>query len=215
MAHKRRAVSKYSPNTGGCPHAPELKSATMEAKRKVPNALSIFRICAAFAFPAIPAAWRLPFIALAALSEFLDGFLARRWNAITPLGQLLDPIADKLFVLSTIAVLIHEERVTVLQFVLLAARDIVVAIGSAAVIIETKQNAVPHLKPRWSGKVATAFQFALLFVLFTEWSIAKPLLLVTIVLSVFSAVDYLYSVLHRRFDPAQIETEDRPVNRYG
>lgn len=176
----------------------------MELKRNIPNALSIFRIVAAFAFPALPHPWRIPVIALSALSEFLDGFLARRWNAVTPLGQLLDPIADKLFILATIGVLIHEGRVTVLQFVLLAARDIVVAIGSASVIWETKREAVPHLKPRWSGKIATTFQFALLFVLFTNWWIAEPLLYVTIVLSVISAIDYLYAVLHRRFDPVEV-----------
>jgi CDP-diacylglycerol--glycerol-3-phosphate 3-phosphatidyltransferase len=152
----------------------------------------------------IPPEWRVPLIILAALSEFLDGFLARRWHAITSLGQLLDPIADKLFILSTVGVLIHDGRVTVLQFILLAARDIVVAIGSASVVWETKMNSVPHLKPRWSGKVATTFQFGLLLVLFTDWWIAMPLLYVTIVLSVISAVDYLYVVLHRRFDPVEM-----------
>lgn len=191
---------------GGPAHSLSLKlKAMIDAKRNIPNALSIFRICAAFAFPALPTSYRIPLIALAALSEFLDGFLARRWDAVTSLGQLLDPIADKLFVLSTIGVLIHEGRVTVLQFILLAARDIVVAIGSASVVWETRAHAVPHLKPRWSGKVATTFQFALLFVLFTDWVIAEPLLYVTITLSVISAIDYLYAVLHRRFDrPVEI-----------
>lgn len=173
----------------------------MGLKRNIPNLLSIFRIFAAFAFPAIPVEARIPLIAAAALSEFLDGFLARRWHAVTALGQLLDPIADKLFILSTIGVLIHEGRVTVLQFILLAARDIVVAIGSISVVVETRAKSVPHLKPRWSGKIATTFQFALLFVLFTDWWIADPLLYITIVLSVISAIDYLYVVLHRRFDP--------------
>jgi phosphatidylglycerophosphate synthase len=136
---------------------------------------------------------------------------------VTPVGQLLDPIADKLFVLSTIGVLIHEQRVTVLQFILLAARDIVVAIGSASVIAETKQNAVPLLKPRWSGKIATAFQFALLFILFTDWPIVEPFLVLTIILSVASAIDYLYAVLHRRFDPIDSDTDakTRAVNRYS
>jgi CDP-diacylglycerol--glycerol-3-phosphate 3-phosphatidyltransferase len=182
-------------------------------QRNIPNALSTFRICAAFAFPAVPHEWRIPLIVLAALSEFLDGFLARRWKAETPLGQLLDPIADKLFVLSTIGVLIHEHQVTVLQFILLAARDIVVAIGAASVIWEVRRQAVPLLKPRWSGKIATTFQFGLLFILFTNWPLREPFLYVTILLSVISAIDYLYIVLHRRFDP--IESDHRPVNRYS
>lgn len=162
--------------------------------------LSTFRIFAAFAFPALPPEARVPLILAAALSEFLDGYLARRWKVITSLGQLLDPIADKLFILATIGVLIHEGRVSVLQFVLLAARDIVVAIGSASVVFENRLQSIPHLKPRWSGKIATTFQFSLLIVLFTDWAIARPLLLITIFLSVLSAIDYLYVVLHRRFD---------------
>lgn len=158
----------------------------------------------AFVFAVIPVTWRIPFILIAAASEFFDGFLARRWNAVTPLGQLLDPIADKLFILATVGTLIYEGKVTFLQFILLAARDIVVAVGTVSVLYETKSKSVPLLKPRWSGKVATAFQFALLFVLFTDWSIAGPLLHITIVLSVISAIDYLYAVLHRRFDPAEV-----------
>lgn len=172
-------------------------------KRSIPNLLSVWRIGLAFLFAFAPVAFRIPIIAVAAASEFFDGFLARRWNAVTPLGQLLDPIADKLFILATVGTLIHEGKVTILQFILLAARDIVVAIGTVSVLHETKGKSVPLLKPRWSGKVATAFQFALLFVLFTDWMIAGPLLQITIVLSVISAVDYLYCVLHRRFDPAE------------
>ncbi len=177
----------------------------MRSKENIPNALSSFRILVAFAFPFLPEEWRIPAILAAALSEFLDGFLARRWHAETSLGQLLDPIADKLFILSTVGVLIYEGRVTVLQFILLAARDIVVAIGSASVVLEARHHAIPHLKPRWSGKIATTFQFALLFVLFTNWWIADPLLYLTIILSVMSAIDYLYCVLHRRFDPIDSE----------
>lgn len=173
----------------------------MNFRRNTPNMLSVFRIAAAFAFPAVAMAWRVPLILAAALSEFLDGFLARRWNAVTPIGQLLDPIADKLFILATVGVLIQEGRVTVLQFVLLAARDIVVAFGCASVVLEDRKKSIPHLKPRWSGKIATTFQFALLFFLFTDWWIAEPFLILTIVLSVVSAIDYLYAVLHRRFDP--------------
>jgi CDP-diacylglycerol--glycerol-3-phosphate 3-phosphatidyltransferase len=172
-------------------------------KRSIPNVLSFVRIAMAFAFVFIPVSWRIPFIAIAAASEFLDGFLARRWNAVTPLGQLLDPIADKLFILATVGTLIYEGHVTILQFILLAARDIVVAIGTVSVLHETKSRSIPLLKPRWSGKIATTFQFALLFVLFTSWSIAEPLLIITICLSVISAIDYLYTVLHRRFDPVE------------
>lgn len=168
----------------------------------VPNALSIFRICLAALFPFLPAiaSVRLGAIFAAALSEFLDGYLARRWNACTRLGQLLDPVADKLFVLATAGTLIHEHRLTILQFVLLASRDIIVAIGTLSVWAESREESIDNLKPRILGKIATALQFALLLVLFAELDFAPVFLQITIVASALAAIDYLYSVLHRRFD---------------
>jgi CDP-diacylglycerol--glycerol-3-phosphate 3-phosphatidyltransferase len=139
-------------------------------------------------------------IFLASTSEFLDGFLARRWNAVTKSGQLLDPIADKLFVLSTAGTLISENRLSVLQFVLLASRDIVVAIGTLSVWAESRLHSIEQLKPRPLGKIATAFQFVLLIVMFAEFDFAPLFLRITIIASAIAAIDYLYTVLHRRFD---------------
>jgi cardiolipin synthase (CMP-forming) len=168
----------------------------------VPNALSIFRICLAAIFPFLPvfAPLRVGFIVAAALSEFLDGFLARRWNAVSRLGQLLDPVADKLFVLATAGTLIYEHKLTILQFVLLASRDIIVAIGTISVWVESKEDSIDHLKPRILGKIATALQFALLLIMFADFAFAPAFLRLTIVASALAAIDYLYTVLHRRFD---------------
>lgn len=174
-------------------------------RKSVPNLLSSLRIVLAFAFPFVPEALRLPIIAIALLSEFFDGFLARRWNAVTPLGILLDPVADKLFVLSTVVTLISEGRLTVLAFFLLAARDITVAIGSLSIIIEKGKQTEPMV-PRLSGKIATAFQFVLLIWLFANFPYQRIALNVTIVASVISAIDYLYCVLHRRFDQVPRES---------
>lgn len=178
---------------------------TLSRLKWIPNALSLFRIFLAAIFPLLPAAvpLRLGVIGLAALSEFLDGFLARRWNAVTRLGQLLDPVADKLFVLATAGTLIGEGRLTFLQFVLLASRDIVVAIGTLSVWAESKDDSIDHLKPRILGKIATGFQFALILAMFAELGFADGLLQATVVASVLAAVDYLYTVLHRRFDRAR------------
>ncbi|MES2965445.1 MAG: CDP-alcohol phosphatidyltransferase family protein [Bdellovibrionota bacterium] len=174
----------------------------MSRLKWVPNALSIFRMGLAGLFPFLPmsAPVRVTVIVIAALSEFLDGFLARRWNACTQLGQLLDPVADKLFVLATAGTLIYEGRLTYLQFFLLASRDIIVAIGTISVWVESKDESIAHLKPRILGKIATGFQFALLLIMFAELRFAETFLQITIVASALAAIDYLYTVLHRRFD---------------
>ncbi len=124
-------------------------------KQQVPNFLSLTRIGFAFVFPFLPSHLRLPVILIALLTEFFDGHLARRWDAETALGQTLDPLADKLFVLSTVGTLILEGSFTWTQFALLAMRDIVVSIGTFSVMLESKTEAIRQLKPKLSGKLAT------------------------------------------------------------
>ncbi|CAM5578942.1 CDP-alcohol phosphatidyltransferase family protein OS=Streptomyces microflavus OX=1919 GN=G3I39_30345 PE=3 SV=1 [Streptomyces microflavus] len=46
--------------------------------------------------------WALLVLMLSGISDYLDGKLARRWNQISSLGRLLDPAADRLYILSTL-----------------------------------------------------------------------------------------------------------------
>lgn len=64
--------------------------------------------------------------ALAAMTDFLDGYLARRLNMITPLGKFLDPLADKILVGVALIMLIPLERVSPLIVVLIVARELLV-----------------------------------------------------------------------------------------
>ncbi len=80
----------------------------------IPNILTVFRLLAApmvgfaFAFFARPFADYLAFIlfVVAALTDFLDGYLARRWGQISNFGRMLDPIADKAMVIIAIAIVV-------------------------------------------------------------------------------------------------------------
>ena len=169
--------------------------------KQIPNALSISRIFLALLFPFVAPELRIVLVVLALLSEFFDGYLARRLDAVTPLGTALDPIADKLFVLATVIVLIMEKRLGWFAFSLVAMRDIVVAIGSFTILMQDGPDVIRTMKPRISGKVATAFQFMLLVSLYARWQASDFLLIVTAVASCASGVDYLYAVNHKRFDP--------------
>jgi CDP-diacylglycerol--glycerol-3-phosphate 3-phosphatidyltransferase len=64
--------------------------------------------------------------ALAAMTDFLDGYLARRLNMITPLGKFLDPLADKILIGVALIMLIPLERVSPLIVVLIIARELLV-----------------------------------------------------------------------------------------
>lgn len=81
---------------------------------RLPNALTFFRLAAApgvalaFALAPRPLADALAFglFAAAALTDWLDGWLARRLDAITPIGRMMDPIADKAMVAIALAALL-------------------------------------------------------------------------------------------------------------
>ncbi len=84
-----------------------------KAPMNIPNALTIFRLIAALIiawpfllFDAQVAAW-IAFIIFvaAAITDYLDGYLARKWNQTSALGKMLDPIADKVMVLIILCVI--------------------------------------------------------------------------------------------------------------
>ena len=64
---------------------------------------------------------------LSAFTDALDGYLARRLNKVTPEGQFLDPIADKVLVSSTLILLVHLQRIDVSVVLILINRDIFVS----------------------------------------------------------------------------------------
>lgn len=64
---------------------------------------------------------------VAAVTDLLDGYLARRWNQITTVGMLLDPIADKLLISSTLIALVQVHRVPGWMAVLIIGREFAVS----------------------------------------------------------------------------------------
>ena len=103
---------------------------------------------------------------LAALSDGLDGYVARRYNQRSALGVILDPLADKGLLLSGIITLSISNWSQVDPAygkfpawfpVLVITRDVVILLGSALVHV---MNGTMRVVPRWTGKVATVLQMA-------------------------------------------------------
>lgn len=100
-------------------------------------------------------------IALAMLTDSLDGYLARRFKSTSPLGAFLDPLMDKFFVLFIISVFIHEDRLEVWQSLTLLSRDFAVLLFGAYLLMRGSWTAF-RFQSIWSGKVTTTLQFFVL-----------------------------------------------------
>lgn len=106
--------------------------------------------------------WRGVALILAMLTDGLDGYVARRYGATSRIGTFLDPLADKFFVITVLAVLVSEDRLAAWEALAILCRDFSVIIFG---IYLTLKGTVAEWQFRsiWYGKVTTAMQLAVLF----------------------------------------------------
>lgn len=109
------------------------KGANMLTKQQVPNLLTITRIVliAPILFvlmsPELAKKWVLALFLIAAATDFLDGYFARKWNARSNLGSMLDQISDKLLVVTVLVVLSLYQITGVLTVLVILLREIYVS----------------------------------------------------------------------------------------
>lgn len=127
----------------------------------VPNLLSLSRIPLALFF-AVGSPWqRGVAVLLAAATDFLDGYWARRFCADSPLGRLIDPLVDKFFVFCCMAALLREKTMDPFQAAAFLTRDTLLLLFGLQSLIFGYWNRC-RLRSIWWGKVFTTLQFALL-----------------------------------------------------
>ncbi|MCH8343028.1 MAG: CDP-alcohol phosphatidyltransferase family protein [Planctomycetes bacterium] len=171
--------------------------ATSRLVAVVPNLLSILRIGLAVIFPLIPAAWqgiRVVVVVAGGASDWIDGRIARRYAVTTPLGGLLDAVADKLFVFMVIATLTWEGQLLLWQAAMVLARDFAIAFVAAYAAAQKDWPAFKRMRPRPLGKVTTFAQFALILAVLIQLDKMAMVIVaaVTIGVSLLTASDYLY-----------------------
>lgn len=156
----------------------------------IPNGLSLVRLALGLAFPFSPESWRIGVVAVAAVTDAVDGFLARVLHGESETGRLLDPIADKVFVLMLMGTLLVEGAIHPLWAMGIAARDLVVLAGVAGVALRRQWTNFQRMRPTWLGKGTTVGQFAVLLVAVTWGSVPVAILIIAAGLSVAAAIDY-------------------------
>ncbi len=130
----------------------------------IPNLLSLLRLfispVGAICFFYGKVFCSLAILIFGAISDFLDGYLARKFNLTTNLGKLLDPIADKVLIFSYLSVLYlsnYPEKPSFLLLWLLFFKELTVSIGGFFLL---RKGIIPT--PTFAGKVATTFLFGYL-----------------------------------------------------
>lgn len=156
----------------------------------IPNGLSLSRVGLGLAFPLTPHALRPWLVAVAALTDMLDGLTSRWLHVESDTGRLLDPIADKFFALMLAGTVVAEGTIELWWAVGIGARDLVVLAGAAATALRRRWAAFLNMPPTWPGKCTTAAQFLVFLIAVVEGQVAVWLMAVTTMLSVAAALHY-------------------------
>ena len=128
---------------------------------------------------------------LAAFTDFLDGYLARRNKIVTNLGKFLDPVADKLLVLSTMIGLCGLNRFPAWACIIILFREI--AVDGLRMIAVEQRRVIPA---GWLGKIKTVLQLATIVLYFLRnrpfgsFPMDRILLGITLLMTIWSGVDY-------------------------
>ena len=122
------------------------------------NSLSFLRAPLAFLFLIENTTLRIVAIALAMLTDSIDGYLARRRHAVTRFGAILDPAMDKFFVLFALCVFFFEQRIELWQGCAMISRDFFLCLFGLYLSLSGHWQSYKFTAIRW-GKVTTALQF--------------------------------------------------------
>lgn len=136
--------------------------------RHIPNILSVIRLLMIplfvfcyFEYDEMPNTYFAAAVYAAAwITDALDGYLARRFNWITDIGKILDPLADKLMQITAAICFVIDNRIFLLLAIPLVIKEFAMLVGGIIVIKRNKKVT----QALWYGKVATIVLFLCAFI---------------------------------------------------
>lgn len=165
----------------------------------IPNILSIFRICLIPVFLTVfltaqqqPAFLTAAVIlVISGLTDALDGYIARKYNQITNLGKILDPLADKLTQVAVVFSLIYKFPEMWMFLAMFAIKEILIIAGSAKLLSRYREVA----SSRWFGKLYTVVFYIGMVIIIASPNLSKTviisLLMIMFAFMVFSLFMYI------------------------
>jgi CDP-diacylglycerol---glycerol-3-phosphate 3-phosphatidyltransferase len=147
--------------------------------------------------------------AVAAFTDYLDGYLARRYSDETVLGGFLDTTADKILVTGTLLALVSVDRVSIWPAAILIFREFLVMALRGVV---AQRGGL--IRPSTWGKIKTVAQFLAIFLAFVRlsepwgpWYLDQWAMLFAVIATVGSAWGYMAAFWHTvRTEPTEVKT---------
>ena len=133
----------------------------------------------------------LAIFCIASLTDFFDGYLARKHNLVTNFGKFMDPLADKLLVCSAMICLVAMNKLNVIVVLIIIAREFII---SGFRLVASDSGIV--IAASYWGKFKTVFQMAMVIVLIMDLGgifavIGNILVWISLALTIISLVDYV------------------------
>jgi CDP-diacylglycerol---glycerol-3-phosphate 3-phosphatidyltransferase len=148
--------------------------------------------------------------ALAALTDGLDGYIARSRGSITTFGKLMDPVADKLLVAAALVALVSLDRLAAWVAMVIIAREFAV---TGLRVVAAERGVV--IAASWLGKLKTVLQIAAVIALIATnpsppW--VDALVYIAVAVTVISGADYFFG-LRRRLEEQRVAAKGPKVER--
>jgi CDP-diacylglycerol--glycerol-3-phosphate 3-phosphatidyltransferase len=168
--------------------------ASRSSLRSIPNIISLSRVILALAFVMRRNVdERIAIIVAAAITDMLDGWLARRAGLVSRFGALVDPFADRVFVLVAVATFVYEGTLDTWQYFIMISRDLMTAVGFLVA------RSVRWLRPvefraRISGKIVTSLQLLAFAALLKAPRTIDTMIWIVGIASLYSIADYTWAL---------------------
>ncbi len=175
----------------------------------LPNKLTLFRVILVPVFVVLMLAgipygkyWALAVFIIASLTDWFDGYLARKNNLVTDFGKFMDPIADKLLVGSAVICLVSKGNLAAWMAIVIIGREFII---SGFRLVAADKGTV--IAASYWGKFKTVSEMLMVMLLILDlpgiWSILTQIIVwIALILTVVSLIDYLrknWSVMGDQF----------------
>lgn len=160
----------------------------------IPNALTLVRFLLLGLYPFLyfnkgmpyNKIWAFAVFLIAGLTDALDGYIARRYNLITKWGKLMDPLADKLMLLTVLGCYFIDGIIKLWVILIIALKELLMIAGAAFLL----KNRKVVVQANIYGKLATFLFYIAITTLVLDFVYAKHIMIIAVISTVLALVQY-------------------------